>query len=109
MSDEIHDVGGDDDLLQRFERLGPRVQRHFTRACATVRIIEMGYEIYGHRPEAPPLVEYIRRRVYADALADPDFDRHILDCRECRRLMRRHAIRKAIYVRLGLDVPHWSQ
>jgi len=96
------------DLLERFEQLGARVRIHFNRACATVRVIEMGYGIYGHDPGPEAIIDYIRRRVYAGVDDDVALRMHVDECRECRRLLRRHAIRKAIYERLGLDVPHWS-
>ena len=100
--------GQSDDLLALYERLGERVRLHFNRACATVRIIEMGYGIYGHEPEPTIVVPYIRKRVYEGVDDDALLHAHVERCRECRRLLRRHQVRRAIYQRLGIESVHWS-
>lgn len=107
-SNDLPPSDNENDLLERFAQLGVRVQQHFTRACATVRVIEMGYEIYGHNPAPDVIVPYIRKRVYAGIDTEPALHDHVQQCRECRRLLRRHAIRRAIYARLDLEIPDWS-
>lgn len=107
--DATHGVEPDPDgLMARYETLGPRVRLHFNRACATVRIIEMGYRLYGHALEPQTIVRYIRQRVYDDTAPDAELETHLAGCRECRRLLRRHRIRKAVLARLGLSVADWS-
>ena len=97
-----------DDLLALYESLSERTRVHFNRACATVRIIEMGYGVYGHEPEPAAVIPYIRRRVYEGVDEDAELHAHVEACRECRKLLRRHQIRRAVYRRLGVETVHWA-